>query len=139
MPSDGARLSPGKKAAITRATGTYTFDQHLTGRPNSVCELARAVNEFVVSLHPSIQVVPKKYYVAYKMVKNMACMEVQKKQVVLFIKLDPKVHMGPLGISRDVSKVGHFGTGDLEVSLRAPNDLESAKPFLELAYRAMIQ
>jgi predicted transport protein len=135
LPFGGARLTPGKKATITRATGTYTFDQHIQGLPQIVRDLALAVNDFIVSLDPAIQVAPKKYYVAYKTAKNFVCMEVQKKQIVLFLKLDPRPHKGPTGISRDVSKLGHFGTGDLEVTLRTPKDFESAKPFVELAYR----
>ena len=127
-------LSPGKKAAITRATGTYSFEQHLEGRPAPIRDLAIAVNDFILSLDPSIQVVPKKHYVAYKVSQNIVCMEVQKKRLILYLKLDPREAKGPPGISRDVSRKGHFGTGDLEIGLRSEKDLESAKPFIEMAY-----
>jgi predicted transport protein len=130
-------LTPGKKAALTRATGSYTFEQHFSDRPAQLKELALAVNDFIVALDPSVQVAPKKYYIAYKLAQNMACLEVQKKALVLYLKLDPRVHKGPVGISRDVSKIGHFGTGDLEVTLRTPKDVEAVKPFLELAYQGL--
>jgi len=128
------RLSPGKKAALTRATGSYTFDEHLEGKPEHIRDLALAVNDFIVGLDPAIQATPKKLYVAYKTAKNIVCMEVQKRQVVLFLKLDPKTHKGPVGISRDVSEIGHFGTGDLEVTLKTPADLDRSKPSIERAY-----
>jgi predicted transport protein len=32
--------------------------------------------------------------------------------------------------TRDVSKIGHAGPGDLELTLKSPEDLEKAKPFL---------
>src|SRR5262249_16667590 len=115
----GARnLSPGKKAALTRATGSYTFKQHLEGCPNAIRELAVSINDFVLGLDPSIQAVPKKLYVAYKVAQNLACMEVQMKRVILYLKLDPKKAKGPPGISRNVADIGHFGTGDLEVTIR---------------------
>jgi predicted transport protein len=131
----GPTLTPGKKAALTRATGSYTFRQHLERRPDFIQELAVAINDFIVGLDPSIQVVPKKFYVAYKVAQNIACMEVQRKQIILYLKLDPKKAKGPSGISRDVSSIGHVGTGDLEVTIRSAKELKVAKPFIELAYQ----
>jgi predicted transport protein len=61
-------------------------------------------------------------------------MEPQQQKVTLFVKLDPKSVKGPAGISRDVSDVGHYGTGDLAITLKAPADFEAAKPFLKQAY-----
>lgn len=36
--------------------------------------------------------------------------------------------------SRDVTGIGHWGTGDVEVSLKNDNDLEKVKPLIERAY-----
>src|SRR5206468_2859251 len=41
-------VTAGKKAAITRASGSYTFEQHMKGKPSSVRSLALAVNDFVL-------------------------------------------------------------------------------------------
>lgn len=38
------------------------------------------------------------------------------------------------GFSRDVRAIGHWGTGNLELSLRSQGDLDRAKPFIERAY-----
>jgi predicted transport protein len=38
------------------------------------------------------------------------------------------------GFARDVSKVGHFGTGDLEITLTKPDDLEGAMPLIKRRY-----
>jgi predicted transport protein len=35
----------------------------------------------------------------------------------------------------DVSKIGHFGTGDSEVTIHSAADFETAKPLIEKAYR----
>lgn len=124
-----------KKAAITRATGTYTFDQHLDGKPDKVRNLALAIQEFIVGLDPAIEESPKKLYVAYRISQNIACMELQKHRVILYLKLDPKAVEGPPGISRDVSNIGHYGTGDMEVLIRDDADFEAARPFIEMAYQ----
>jgi predicted transport protein len=127
-------VAAGKKAAVVRATGTYTFEQHIDGKPQSMCELAVRVNDFITGLDPSIEVSPKKFYVAYKTSQNIVCMEVKQQRVLLYLKLDPRSTRGPKGISRDVSEVGHYGTGDLEVSIKTQSDFETAKPFIQQAY-----
>jgi predicted transport protein len=127
-------VAAGKKAAATRATASYTFAQHLDGRPDATRTLAVAVNDFITSLDPAIEVAPKKNYVAYKTSQNIVCMEVKQQRVLVYLKLDPKTVRGPKGLSRDVSDVGHFGTGDLEISLKSAVDFETAKPFIQMAY-----
>jgi predicted transport protein len=127
-------VAAGKKAAAARAAGSYTFEQHLAGKPETMRQLAVSVNDFITGLDPAIEVSPKKFYVAYKTSQNIVCMEVKQQRVLLYLKLDPKVARGPKGISRDVTDVGHYGTGDLEVSLKNVQDLEAAKPFVQKAY-----
>ncbi len=36
--------------------------------------------------------------------------------------------------TRDVTHIGHWGTGNLEVTLNTMADLEAAKPFIMAAY-----
>ena len=128
-------VAAGKKGAITRATGTYSFDEHLLGKSPVVQDLAVALQEFIQKLDPAIEEVPKKLYVAYRTSQNIACAEIQKQKILLFLKLDPKNAPGPPNISRDVSQIGHFGTGDLEITLRNLDDFEKAKPLIVQAYQ----
>jgi predicted transport protein len=50
------------------------------------------------------------------------------------VKVDPSTVALEPGFTRDVSQVGHFGTGDLEVTLTKAEDLERAKPFIGRSY-----
>ena len=127
-------VAAGKKAAAARVSGSYNFDQHLTGKPEAIRQLAIVANDFIAGLDPSIEVAPKKFYVAYKTSQNIVCMEVKQQRVILYLKLDPKSVRGPKGISRDVSEVGHYGTGDLEVSIKGQADFDAAKLFIQMAY-----
>lgn len=132
---DPKMVAAGKKAAATRATGTYTLDEHLEGKPEKITQLAQAIREFIMGLDPAMEESPKKFYVAYKISQNIACMELQKQRIILYLKLNPKDVKTPAKISRDVSKIGHYGTGDLELSLRRSNDFDSVKDLIELAYQ----
>lgn len=131
---DPVMVAAGKKAAITRATATYTFDQHLEGKSERVRELALAVQEFIMGLDPAMEEAPKKLYVAYKISQNIACMEIQSQRILLFLKLNPKEIANPPKNSRDMTEKGHFGTGDFEMVIKVMDDLEIAKPFIEMAY-----
>ena len=121
-------------AAATKRTATWTVDGHLRGKSDAIRDLFRAAQDFILSLNPAIEEAPKKLYVAYRTTQNIVCVEIQRQKVILFVKLDPRTHTGPKGISRDVTKIGHFGTGNLEITLKTPADLERAKPFLADAY-----
>ena len=36
--------------------------------------------------------------------------------------------------TRDVSKIGHYGTGNLSLEIRSKEDLEKAKKFIDESY-----
>ena len=131
----GKEMTAGQKAALTRKTGVYTVEQRFKGKPAAIRELARELAEFLLSLDPSMEEIPKKLYIAYKISQNIACMELKKERVLLWVKLDPKRVERPRRIARDVTNIGHYGTGDLELSVRTSDDLETVKPVLEQAYQ----
>ena len=128
-------VSAGKKAAITRATGSYTFEEHLEGKSEKIKDFAIEIQEFVLSLDPAIVENPKKLYVGYKISQNIVCMELKTQKIILYIKLDPKKLDALPTIARDVTNIGHYGTGDLEVNVKTEEDLEIAKKYIEMAYK----
>lgn len=132
---DPVMVADGKKAAETRRTGTYTYDEHVEGKPASIADLAASIREFVLGLDPGVEEAPKKFYVAYRTSQNIVCMEVQRQRLLLYVKCEPDtVKPMPL-IARDVREIGHYGTGDLELSIRNADDLEQAKPLILQAYQ----
>jgi len=128
-------LTAGQKAALTRKTGTYTFEEHLEGRSEPMKQMAVALQEFMLGLDPSMEESPKKFYVAYKISQNIVCMEIQQKRILLYLKLDPTSLENPPKFARDVREIGHYGTGDLELSVKNETDLDAAMKLCELAYQ----
>ena len=127
-------LTAGKKGAITRATGTFTVDEHLEGKPEKMKELFLVLDEFITGLDSAIEVSPKKFYIAYKISQNIVCIEIQKHRLIVHLKIDPKSIKDFPGIARDVTDIGHYGTGDLEMSVKSTEDVEVVKPFVQMAY-----
>lgn len=130
-------VAAGKKAALTRATGVYTFEEHLEGKSDEVKELAFTIQEFITGLDSTIQEVPKKNYIAYKISQNIVCMELQNQRVLLYLKLNPKEISNPPKISRDMTGKGHYGTGDFEISIKSIEDFEIAKSYIVMAYQRL--
>jgi predicted transport protein len=129
------KLTAGKKAANTRKTGSYSFDEHLEKSPDSIKAMAISVQEFMLGLDTAMEESPKKLYIAYKISQNIVCMEVQQKKILLFLKLDPSKLDNLPDFARDVSKIGHFGTGNLEISLKHESDIQEALNWCEMAYQ----
>lgn len=93
---------------------------------------------FSQGLGDDVQVEALKMYIAFRRIKNFMCVEPHptKGTLTLFLKVDPTtVELVP-GFTRDVSNVGHYGTGDLEVSLRSRDDLTRAQPLITKSYEA---
>jgi len=75
-------------------------------------------------------------YVAFKRLKNFATVELRNSLnlVLMFVNVDPHTVVLEKRFHRDVRKIGHFGTGDLEISLRSLDDVQKALPFLQKSY-----
>ncbi|MFJ9085725.1 transporter [Streptomyces sp. NPDC102384] len=100
-------------------------------------ELAAAVDEVLVGLGDGVTRVQRKQYRAYQRLRNFACLiPPQQTKVLVYLKADPTaVDLVP-GFTRDVTGLGHHGTGDLEVQLRTERDLERAQDLFRLSYAA---
>lgn len=97
-------------------------------------KLYYSICDFIESLGDDIVQNQLKLYLAYKKVQNMVCIEIYSKQIILFLKLNPETVMLEKGFTRDMRSIGHYGTGDLQITIKNATDFERAKPLLERAY-----
>jgi predicted transport protein len=104
---------------------------------DGIGELRDALDEVLVSLGEDVRRIERKQYRAYRRLRNIACVgRGQRSEVLVYLRADPKgVDLVP-GFTRDVTGLGHHGTGDLEVRLRTEKDLERAGELLQLSYAA---
>jgi predicted transport protein len=99
-------------------------------------DLFQALEAFLMALGDDVSKKTLKMYFAFRRIKNFACVEVHthSNSLLLFVKVDPDSVMLEKGFSRDVRRIGHFGTGDLEIRLSSMDDLERAKPLILKSY-----
>lgn len=133
-PSNGGVVTTGAKAA--GKTKSTTVTEYLMKADADLTDLYEAVKEHLMGLGDDVQHKTLNNYFAFKRIKNFACVEVknQDKKVVLYLKVDPDTVDLTEGFTRDVRKIGHFGTGDLEVTIRSMSDFDNAKPLIEQSY-----
>jgi predicted transport protein len=129
------------KSSKTPAASTLAMKRHADQMSSATPEL-RALYErtrtFILAQGDDILEKQLKLYVAYRRIKNFVCMTLISKEdphVRLWLKLDPSTVTLEKGFTRDVTNVGHWGTGDLEIVLRTASDLDKAKSVIERAYQ----
>ena len=126
-------VEAGKKAALTRANGSYTIKEHLSNLDKNIEQLFNDLRDYIMNINESIEETPKKFYIAYKISQNFICIEMRKNKLVLYLKLNPQIIQIPKN-GRDVSDVGHYGTGDFELTLSNNEDFNNAKEYIMSAY-----
>ena len=89
-----------------------------------------------MGLGDEVQMKELKFYYAFKRIKNFVCLELypSAKTVAAYVRVNPDTVSLEAGFTRDVRKIGHFGTGDLEITMRNIDDLAKAQPLFQRAY-----
>lgn len=142
--SSNATRTPSPKAArpakpalaeqSAKGGSDRTFAEWLPLLPPHLVELMASLEGHVLSLGDDVQRKELKLYLAFKRLKNFATLVPQKNRLMLYLHVDPKRIAVLPANARDVSKQGHWGTGDLELSLSSEAELDAAKPLILMAY-----
>ncbi len=113
-----------------------TVSDYLEASPAALRDLFGELESFIEALGDDVTKKTLKQYFAYRRLKNFACVEVhpQTQNLLIFLKVDPSTIVIEPGFSRDVSKIGHFGTGDLELRVADHAQLERALPLVSASY-----
>ena len=104
-------------------TATYSIEDHpylLTANMRELFELFR---KEVRALDPCVNEEFLKLYVAYKAETNFVDVIPQAKQLLLSLNIGfPEIN-DPKGLGRDVSNIGRWGNGDVEVGINSVDQL----------------
>lgn len=112
------------------------FTQLLNEAPQPLRERFDNLTARIEAIADDIQSKTLKYYLAYRRLKNFACIEVHNRtgKILIYVKVNPDHIKLEHGFTRDVRNIGHYGTGDLEITISNNDDLEKAMPLLENSY-----
>lgn len=110
------------------------FDEQLESTSKKLRELYYSIRDYILALGDDVTENKLKLYSAFKKIKNIVCIEVRMKSIMLYLRLNLEGIKFENGFTRDVSKIGHWGTGDLEITIKNSQDFEKAKEYIHKAY-----
>lgn len=131
-PATARKSGPSKGASSSSTDKSYA--EWLNDLSPSMLELLHSIEDHIVSLGDDIQRKELKHYVAFKRIKNFAAIVPQKNRLLMYLNLDPGKLLNLPANARDVRDLGHWATGDLEVSVASESEFDSLKPLILMAY-----
>lgn len=110
---------------VAKELKTYSEEELLRGKSDDVVELYESFKQATFQMVPDCEPVATKLYMAFKKDNhNLVDIEIQNKQLKLFINAKFGTLDDPKELARDVSSIGHYGNGDYEIKVSNTKNLE---------------
>ncbi len=124
----------------TTETPTYTVADHLKKKPKLTQELFKQLRGKIFSLADDGEITEKvnKIYVSYKHGKNFCEVRLQAKALWIWLDINQADLDDPYELTRDVSNIGHYGTGQVDLKLSSLSDLEKVVALIEQSYKQTV-
>lgn len=103
--------------------GNYTIDDHPHLLAPGMREVFEAFRKEVLALDPNVREEFLKLYVAYKAETNFVDVVPQAKRLRLSLNMDFAEIRDPKGLCKDVTGLGRWGNGNIEVGLKSLDEL----------------
>ncbi len=119
------------------ADAIYTLEYHLSQKPAETKSLFEALQEKIFLLNDDSDIIekPNKIYISYKHGKNFCEIQVQANRLKIWLDIPHAELDDPSKLSRDVSKIGHHGTGVTETNLSELSELDTVMYLVEQSYK----
>ena len=126
-----------RRAPVKRGKD-YAETHHIQGQPQEVVELFRSLDKFCREFDPAN--VQRKYRaksINYSHGKNIfCCVHLRRSGLRLWLKLKYSDLENPPDYVRDVSDIGHWGAGDVEIAIDKLERLEVAEKLIQQSFEA---
>lgn len=108
--------------------------EYLDNFPEEIKEIYEELKKEILNLYQNIKIIPKKNYISFKAKTNFLDIQPQLRILKGVINVKKGKLKDSRKISRDISKVGHFGSGDYEFSISSINDIEKVVDLIKQSY-----
>ena len=129
---------PASEPVQTSNGHVRTNAERLVAASPSLRALHESVCDFMEVLGDEVQRKELKLYTAFKKIRNFVCVVIASTQqdphLKLYLNLDPDTVELSEGRIVDARNKGHWGTGDLELTIRHQQDWEKVIPLIERSY-----
>lgn len=115
-----------------------TAQDYLDDASDEIKNRFYTLRDFIVSLGDDVQEKKLKNYFGFKRIKNFACVEIHPKtnSVLVYTKVNIEEVELKDGFTRDVTKIGHFGTGNLEIRFTDMKQFEEVQKYVIDSYES---
>jgi len=125
----------GKKVKQTSITyKEYNVEHHLEGKPSFIKDLFKDLQEKILNLDERIKEKPLKHYIAYGLDRNFAEVVLQANGLWVHIDINKSETDDPKNKLIDVSKVGHWATGNVKIRIDKLEDVEYTVSLIKQSY-----
>jgi uncharacterized protein with ParB-like and HNH nuclease domain/predicted transport protein len=121
-----------------KEVATYSIDdyEYLNG-PN--LELYQILKKRILNIDSSVKEEVKKYYIAFKSSTNFADIVPQKSRLRISLNIDFSEIIDPKGLCKDVSGLGRWGNGDVEVAISDVSQLDDIMELIQQSFDKQIE
>ena len=97
--------------------------------------LFETLDRRIMNLSPVVKREYKKLYIAYKLDTNFVDIVVQKQRLRISVNMKFSEVYDPNGICRDVTGLGRWGNGDVELFMEHTSDIDRVMEIIEQSYK----
>lgn len=115
-------------------TGKYAVTDHPHLVSGQMREVFAALRKQIVALDPCVREAFWKLYVAYKAETNFVDIVPQAKRLLLVLNISTQDLDDPKGLCRDISNIGRWGNGDVEIGVSTLDELPYAMGLIRQAF-----
>jgi predicted transport protein len=117
----------------TNGSNGYTLQDYpgLQGDMRAVFEQLR---KRILNLDSSVKEEYKKQYIAYKTTTNFVDIEPQKKKLLITLNMKFDKIIDPKELCRDVTNIGHFGNGDIEIAVSSLDEIDDVMDLVRQSF-----
>ena len=126
-----AELAP--YTAEVKSAPKYTLETYDINAFTKI--LFETLDRRIMNLSPAVKREYKKLYIAYKLDTNFVDIVVQKQRLRISVNMKFSEVYDPLGICRDVTGLGRWGNGDVELFMEHTLDIDRVMEIIEQSYK----
>ncbi len=127
-------LAPYK--AVEKPAQKYSLETYDTNAFTKM--LFESLDKRIMNLSPSVKREFKKLYIAYKLDTNFVDIVIQKQRLRISVNMKFADIFDPNGICRDITGLGRWGNGDVELFLDHTTEIDQVMEIIEQSYNAQV-
>jgi uncharacterized protein with ParB-like and HNH nuclease domain/predicted transport protein len=116
---------------------TYTLE-HYQLVP-AMMNLYLIIKKRILNIDSSVKEEYKKLYIAFKSITNFVDIVPQKSRLLLILNLEYSEIVDPKGLSRDITGLGRWGNGNVEVGISKTSELDDAMELIQQAFDTQME